>query len=70
MQAFFLASLRQFFSEDDGATTVEYAVIIIGMVLTVIGVVYSLANWEGDGLMQQLFQAVTSLIGSFGNVST
>lgn len=70
MQASLLIRFKQFFFEDDGATTAEYAVIITGMVLTVIFVVYSLANWEGDGLMQQLFQAITGLIGSFGNISS
>ena len=62
------AIFKRLLYEDGGATTAEYAVIILAMILTTIFVIYSMANWDGDGLLQVLFQGITNLIGSFGNI--
>lgn len=54
--------------DDEGATATEYAVIITLLVLAVIVSIDLLANWDGTGILQTLYNLVADLIGQFGSI--
>jgi uncharacterized protein (UPF0333 family) len=56
------------FSSQRGATTVEYAVILVAIVLAVAGTVIYMASDE-DSLMPRTFNLVSNRVGNFDLVN-
>jgi Flp pilus assembly pilin Flp len=59
--------LHLFFGTE-GATTVEYAVIVAALILTVIATIYFLAAPDGTGVVPDAFNNVSNQVGQFGKV--
>jgi Flp pilus assembly pilin Flp len=52
----------------EGATTVEYAVIVAALILTVIATIYFLAAPDGTGVVPVAFNNVGNQVGQFGKI--
>jgi Flp pilus assembly pilin Flp len=61
--------VRHLFLDNEGATTVEYAVVVAAIVsVAFILIIYGMANPDGDGVTQQAFQNVGNQVGQFGKI--
>lgn len=63
-----LQKILKFYRNDEGATATEYATIVVLLIVVVAATVYSLADFEGDGMAQKAFQKVGNQAGQFGKV--
>lgn len=54
--------------DEEGATATEYAVIITLLVVAVIVSIDLLANWDGSGILQIIYNLIADLIGQFGSI--
>jgi Flp pilus assembly pilin Flp len=63
-------SLRNlnFFADEGGATTTEYALLIVAIVLAVAATIYYLADFSGGGVTQKAFEQVGNQAGQFGKI--
>lgn len=62
------SKLTCLFFGEEGATTVEYAVIVVTIILAAIAIIYILAAPDGTGVIPNAFSRVGNQVGQFGKI--